>query len=73
MITAKKHLNTGEWNEHSGLTPQKKKEKYFKGKVIPLCTFCGEGRGALLDSVELQQQAVQLRQVAAQGGVHGNS
>lgn len=30
------------------------------------CTFCGEGRGALLHSVELQQQAVQLRQVAAQ-------
>lgn len=30
------------------------------------CTFCGEGRGALLDSIQLQQQAVQLRQVASQ-------
>lgn len=32
-----------------------------------LCTFCGEDRRAVLDSIELQQQAVQLRQVAAQG------
>lgn len=30
------------------------------------CTLCGEGRGALLDGIELQQQAVQLRQVATQ-------
>lgn len=36
------------------------------------CTFCGEGRGALLDSVKLQQQAVQLRQVASQQWVHGD-
>lgn len=41
--------------------------------VKTACTFCGEGRGALLDGVELQQQAVQLRQVATQRRVHGNS
>lgn len=32
-----------------------------------VCTFCGEGRCAVLDSIELQEQPVQLRQVAAQG------
>lgn len=38
-----------------------------------MCTFCGKGRGALLDSIKLQQQAVQLRQVASQRWVHGDS
>lgn len=38
-----------------------------------LCTFCREGRGALLDSVELQQQTIQLRQVVAHRRVHGTS
>lgn len=39
---------------------------YINCKIISSVTFCGEGRGALLDSVKLQQQAVQLRQVVAQ-------
>ncbi len=53
--------------------PSEKHKHFTNCKVISLCTFCGEGGGALLDSVELQQQPVQLRQVAAQGWVHGNS
>lgn len=38
---------------------------------VCVCTFSGEGWRAVLDSVELQQQPVQLGQVVAQGRVHG--
>lgn len=39
---------------------------------VCVCTFSGEGWRAVLDSVELQQQPVQLGQVAAQRRVHGD-
>lgn len=39
---------------------------------VCVCTFSGEGWRAVLDSVELQQQPVQLGQVVAQCRVHGD-
>lgn len=39
---------------------------------VCVCTFSGECWRAVLDSVELQQQPVQLGKVVAQGRVHGD-